>query len=72
MRMRSTTSSHFKLAEELEHTSKVGDHYSRAEMLLPRQDEMARGHVVVHSHDASGNVISRAHANSILDIRCTK
>ena len=35
-----------QLAEELELMSKVGDHYYAAEILLPRGDEMALGHVV--------------------------
>ena len=30
---------------------------------------MAMGHVVGHSHDASGNVMGRAHTNPILDTR---
>ena len=34
----------------------VGNHYIGAEILLPRGDKMARGHVVACSHDASGNV----------------
>ena len=47
----------------------VGDHYIGAEKLLPRGDEMARGHVVVWCHDASGYVMGRAHENPILDTR---
>ena len=34
------------LAEELEPTPELGDHYIGAEILLPTGDEMARGHVV--------------------------
>ena len=30
---------------------------------------MARGHVIAHSHDASGNVMGRAYTNPILDTR---
>ena len=47
----------------------VGDHYIRAEILLTRGDEMARGHVVARSCDANKNVISRAHVNAILNTR---
>ena len=35
-----------QLAEELEPMSEVGNHYVGAEILLPRGDHMARGHVV--------------------------
>ena len=34
-----------QLAEELEPMAEVGDHYIGAEILLPREDKMARGHV---------------------------
>ena len=30
---------------------------------------MTKGHVVAYSHDASGNVMGRAHTNPILDTR---
>ena len=43
-----------QLAEELESMPEVGDHYMGAEILLPRGDQMARGHVVARSHDANG------------------
>ena len=57
------------LAEELEPMPEVGDHYIGAEILLSIEDEMVRGHVVVQHHDTSGNVMGRAHMNSILDTR---
>ena len=47
----------------------VGDHYIGADILLPRGDEMARGHVVAQSHNASANVMGRIHTNPILDTR---
>ena len=56
-----------QLAEELEPMPEVGDHYIGAKILLPRGDKLARGHVVVQSHDASGNIMGRAHTNPILD-----
>ena len=34
-----------QLAAELEPMPEVGDHYIGAEILLPRGDEMARGHI---------------------------
>ena len=37
----------------------VGDHNIGAEILLPRGDEMAKGHVVALSHYANGNVMGR-------------
>ena len=41
-----------QLAEELEPTPEVGNQYIGAEILLPRGDQMARGHVVARSRDA--------------------
>ena len=58
-----------QLAEELEPMPLVGDHYIGAEIVLPRGDEMARGHLVVWSCNAKGNIMSRAHTNPILDTR---
>ena len=58
-----------QLTEELEPMPEVGDHYIGADMLLPRKDHMARGHVVAQSHDANENIMGRAHANPILDLR---
>ena len=46
-----------QLVEELEPMQEVGDHYIGAEILLPRRDQMAKGHVVARSRDANGNVI---------------
>ena len=48
------------------------DHFIDADILLPRVDQMARGHIVAWSHDTNGNVIDRAHANHILDTRMYK
>ena len=45
----------------------VGDHYIGAEILLPRGDQIARGHVGARSQDASGNMRGRSHTNPILD-----
>ena len=45
----------------------VGDQYIGAEIQLPREDEMERGHVVAWSCDANGNVMGRIHTNPILD-----
>ena len=58
-----------QLAEELEPMPKVGDHYIGAEILLPRGDQMARGHVMARSRDAKGNVMGRSHTDPILDTR---
>ena len=55
--------------KELDPMPEVGDHYLRAEILLPREDKMARGHVVAQSHDANGNLIGRDQKSPILDIR---
>ena len=43
---RQNEQSFLELAEELQPMSEVGDHYIGAEILLPRGDQMARGHVV--------------------------
>ena len=53
-----------QLAEELEPMSEVGNHNIEAEIFLPRGDEMARGHVVARSSNASGNSIRRAYTNN--------
>ena len=47
----------------------VGDHYIGTEILLPREDKIARGHVVAESRDANENVMGRAHTNPMLDTR---
>ena len=47
----------------------VRDHFVAADILLPRGNHMARGHVVAHNHDVNGNVMGRAHTNLILDTR---
>ena len=56
-------------AEELEPTPDVGDLYIEADILLPKGNEMARGHVVVQSCDINRNVMCRAYINPILDTR---
>ena len=38
-----------------------------ADILLLRDGEMTRGHVVAQSHDANVNITDRAHTSSILD-----
>ena len=58
-----------QLAKELEPIPEVGDLYIGAEILLPRGDQMARGHVVAISRDANQNVMGRPHTNQILDTR---
>ena len=58
-----------QLAEELEPTPEAGDLYIGAEILLPRGDQMARGHVVARIRDANGNMMGRYHTNPILDMR---
>ena len=47
----------------------VGDHYIGAEILLSRGDKMARGHVVVQSCDASGNIMGKPQMNPIHDTK---
>ena len=61
-----------QLAEELEPMPKVGDHYIGAEILLPRGDQMARGHAVARSRDANENVMGRSHINPFLKQGCIK
>ena len=58
-----------KLAEESAPMPVVADHYVREDILLSRGDDMARGHVVARSCNASGNIMARAHTNPILDTR---
>ena len=47
----------------------MGDYYIRAEILLLRGNQIARGHVVVRSKDPCGNDIGRSLVNPILDGR---
>ena len=61
-----------QLTEELEPMQEVGDHYIGAEILLPRKDEMTRGHVVVWSYNASRNVMGRAHIIPISIPECIR
>ena len=49
--------------------SEVGDFYIGAEILLPRGDQMVKGHVVARSIDDNGNMVGRYHTNPILDTR---
>ena len=58
-----------QLVEELELMPEVGDLYIGADILLPRGDQMARGHIVARSKDANRNVMGRSHTNSILVTR---
>ena len=43
------------------------DHYIGAEILLPREDEMARGCIVAWSHNANRNIIGRTYTNPIFN-----
>ena len=52
-----------------EDKTQKGDHNIGAEILLPRGDEMARGHVVAQSHNTSGNIIGRVYVKPILNTR---
>ena len=46
--------SFLQLAEELKFMPEVGDHYIGSEILLPRGDQMVRGHVAVRSQSNNG------------------
>ena len=48
-----------QLEEELEHTPEVADQYIETEALLPKGEQITRGHVVAHSHDTNKNVLVR-------------
>ena len=50
----------------------VGDHYTWAEVFLPRGDQMARGHVVASDRDTKGKVMGRSNTNPIFDLRMFK
>ena len=47
----------------------VGDYFIGTETIIPKGYQMERGHLVVSSHDANGNVMGRSHANPVLDTR---
>ena len=46
-----------------------GNYYIGAEILLPRGDVMARGHVVARTRDANGNLMGKSHTNPIFNKR---
>ena len=46
-----------------------GDNCIEARILLPRGDEIARGHLVTWSYYSNGNIMKRAHMSQILDTR---
>ena len=48
---------------------KVGDHYIGAEILLPREDKMARVQVAALISNANGNFTDWAHTNPIYKTR---
>ena len=56
-------------AEELEPMPEVGNHQIGANIMLPIGDEMARGHTVKQKHNASGNIMGRAHSNLLINTR---
>ena len=56
-----------QIAEELKPMPDVDDQCIKAEVQLPREEEMARGKVVVCSPNTNGNIIARANANPIKD-----
>ena len=66
MRMRQRISR----SDELEPIPEVGDHYREAEILLPRENRRAKGHVVASSCDTNGNVMGRACTKPILILEC--
>ena len=47
----------------------VEHHYIGAVILLPKGDDMERGHVVAPRQDDNGNVMDRAYMNPILNTR---
>ena len=57
------------LAAVLEPMPELGDHYVGAEILLSKEDDMARGHVVAWNHDTNENIMNRFHTNPILNTR---
>ena len=58
-----------QLTQELESMPEVEDHYTGAEIMLPRGDKIARGQVMAQSHDVDRNSMGRANTNPTLDTR---
>ena len=58
-----------QLAEELESMPDVASQFIAGEILLPRGDQVVRGHIVVRGKDAKGNIMGRSHTNPVLDTR---
>ena len=58
-----------QLEDEQEPTPEVENHCIGADILLPRGDKRARGHVVARIHNANGNYMNRTHRYPILDTK---
>ena len=58
-----------QLSEELEPMPEVGEHYIGAKILLPRGDQLAKGHELARSHGANGNIMGRFHTSPVLVMR---
>ena len=67
MRMKHRTNSPFPSLQKIKLMPVAGDHYIGAEILLPRGDQMTRGHVVARSQNINGNIMSRSHTNPTFD-----
>ena len=53
-----------QLVGDLESMPEVRNHYLGAEILVPKEDNMVKGHVVVLSHHDNGKITSRAHKSN--------
>ncbi len=54
---------------DAEITSKIGDNYLSAELMLPKGGVMVKGHVTACKRDREGNPVGHANHNPILDTR---
>jgi hypothetical protein len=54
---------------DAEVTSKIGDNYLSAELMLPKDGVMVKGHVTARKRDRDGNPVGRANDNPIFDTR---
>ena len=56
------------LPEDLEPMPEVADHCILGDLLLPKGDQIARGHVVAKGHNANGNIMGRAQVTMMYEV----
>ena len=66
LRMNQRKLKHVPFGMKIKSNFRVGDQYLKADIIFPRGDKIARGHIVHLKCDADGNPMSRSNQNYIL------